>query len=240
MNSSTHTFLVLGILFLSTFIRSALGFGDALIAMPLLAMIVGMQTATPLVALVAPTVALTILLRAWRQVDLRAAWRLIVSTLAGIPVGLFFLKSAPEGAVKAVLGIVLIGFGLYELVAPRLPPIRSEKLSYAFGFVAGILGGAYNTNGPPVVIYGVLREWPPERFRATMQGYFLPTGMVILISHGLAGLWTGDVLRLYAYSLPVIIGAVFIGGWANRKVSGALFNRIVYVFLVLVGVFMFV
>jgi uncharacterized membrane protein YfcA len=240
MNSSAHTFLVLGILFLSTFTRSALGFGDALIAMPLLAMIVGMKIATPLVALVAPTIALTILLRAWRQVDLQAAWRLIVSTIIGIPIGLFFLKSAPEGVVKAVLGIVLIGFGLYKLIAPRLPPIRSEKLSYVFGLVAGILGGAYNTNGPPVVIYGVLRKWPPERFRATMQGYFLPTGTMILISHGLAGLWTGEVLRLYVYSLPVIIGAVFVGGWANRKVPGELFNRIVYVFLVLVGVLMFV
>ncbi|RLD04929.1 MAG: sulfite exporter TauE/SafE family protein, partial [Chloroflexota bacterium] len=46
MEFSSTTLLVLAILFLSTFIRSALGFGDALIAMPLLAIVVGLQVAT--------------------------------------------------------------------------------------------------------------------------------------------------------------------------------------------------
>ena len=45
-------------------------------------------------------------------------------------------------------------------------------LRSTFGFFAGILGGAYNTNGPPVVIYGSLRKWSPATFRATLQGYF--------------------------------------------------------------------
>ena len=48
MDLSSTTLIVLVILFLSTFVRSALGFGDALIAMPLLAMVVGMHVATPL------------------------------------------------------------------------------------------------------------------------------------------------------------------------------------------------
>ncbi len=49
------TALVLVVLFCSTFIRATFGFGDALVAMPLLAMVVGLKTATPLVALVAST-----------------------------------------------------------------------------------------------------------------------------------------------------------------------------------------
>ena len=240
MSSTAHTGLVLGVVFLSTFVRSALGFGDALIAMPLLALIVGMRTATPLVALAASTIALTILLRTWRRVDVTAAWRLVVSTIVGIPAGLFFLSVAPESVVKAVLGIVLIGFGLYNLVGPQLPALDDERLSYAFGLVAGVLGGAYNTNGPPVVIYGVLRRWEPDRFRATLQGYFLPTGLIILAGHGLAGLWTTAVLRLYVYSLPVIVSAVLLGGWVNQRISGERFNQVVYGMLVLVGVLLFV
>jgi hypothetical protein len=237
---SSNVPLVLGVVFLSSFIRSALGFGDALIAMPLLALIVGMRTATPLVALVASTIAFTILLRAWRQVDVGAAWRLVVSTIVGIPIGIFFLTAAPDGVVNAVLGIVLIGFGLYNLVGPRLPTLESERLSYAFGLVAGILGGAYNTNGPPVVIYGVLRDWDPERFRATLQGYFLPTGAIILASHGLAGWWTREVMWLYLYCLPVIVGAVLLGGWVNQRVAGERFNQVIYVLLVVVGALLFV
>lgn len=231
--------LVLAVLCLSAFVRSAAGFGDALIAMPLLVLVVGTQVATPLVAMGSSTIALTILLGGWRGVDLRAAWRLVLSTLVGIPIGLLFLKGASEGLVKAVLGLVLIAFGLYSLWGPRLPTLGNEKLSFIFGFVAGVLGGAYNTNGPPVVIYGVLRGWTPEQFRATLQGYFLPAGLAILVSHAVAGLWTSEVLRLYALALLPIVGAVLAGGWVNRRVDGAHFQRIVYILLILMGLLLF-
>ncbi len=240
MISPSLTIAVLAILFLSTFTRSALGFGDALIAMPLLALVVSMRVATPLVAFAASTIAVTILLRGWRRVDAGAAWRLIVSSLAGIPVGLYFLKTAPEPLIKAALGALLIAFGLYNLVMPKMPSLRSEKLAYAFGMIGGILGGAYNMNGPPVVVYATLREWPPDSFRLTLQAYFLPTGGLILISHGLAGLWTPTVLHLYAYALPVILLAILLGGKASKHVSAGQFNRVVYACLVVMGALLYI
>ena len=75
MQPTTQTIVVVAILFVSAFARSALGFGDALIAMPLLAMVISLQTATPLVAFGASTIAFTILLSDWRSVDFRVAWR---------------------------------------------------------------------------------------------------------------------------------------------------------------------
>ncbi|MEE9514263.1 MAG: sulfite exporter TauE/SafE family protein [Anaerolineales bacterium] len=231
---------VLFILFISTFTRSALGFGDALIAMPLLALVLGMQIATPLVAFGASTIALTILLGEWRSVDIKAAWRLILSSLVGIPIGLFLLKTAPEPVIKGGLGVLLIAFGLLNLINPKLPTFRNEKLAYVFGLVAGVLGGAYNTNGPPVVVYGTLRRWSPDSFRSTLQAYFLPTGGTILISHGLAGLWTPDVLRLYVYALPFIMLAIYLGGRVNKVISSGRFNRIIYASLVVMGALLFV
>jgi len=237
---STSTILVLVIIFFSTFVRSALGFGDALIAMPLLAFVVGMQTATPLVAMGASTIAFTILLKSWRKVEIKAAWRLVISTWIGIPIGLFFLKEAPESLIKAILGILLVVFGLYNLITPQLPRLKTEKWAYATGLLAGILGGAYNTNGPPVVVYGMLRKWTPEKFRATLQGYFLPTGAAILIGHGLSGLWTPEVVRLYVYCLPVIIGSVLVGGIVNQKIPKGKFDKIIYGFLVVIGLLLIV
>ena len=184
MDSITIILLVLSILFVSTFTRSALGFGDALIAMPLLALVVGIQVATPLTAFAASTIAITILITgAWRKVDIKAAWRLIISSLIGIPIGLYFLKTAPEPVIKGALGAILIAFGLYNLIAPKLPTFKNEKLAYIFGLIAGILGGAYNTNGPPVVVYGTLRGSSPESFRSTLQAYFLPTGGIVKIDN---------------------------------------------------------
>ena len=240
MEFSTTTILVLAILFLSTFIRSALGFGDALIAMPLLALVIGIQVATPLVAMGASTIAFTILLKSWRKVEIKAAWRLVIATWIGIPLGIFFLKAAPEILVKSLLGILLMGFGAYNLFIPDLPKLLNEKWALVTGLIAGILGGAYNTNGPPVVIYGMLRRWDPEKFRATLQGYFLPTGFAILITHGLAGMWTTQVVRLYGYSIPIIIGAVLLGEKVNLLIPQGKFDKIIYGFLVVIGVFLII
>jgi uncharacterized membrane protein YfcA len=240
MDFSTTTILVLVILFLSTFIRSALGFGDALIAMPLLAIVVGLQVATPLTAMGATTIAIIILIKAWKKVDIKAAWRLVITTWIGIPIGIFFLKAAPELLVKSLLGIIITGFGLYNLIVPNLPRLLNENWAYLTGLIAGILGGAYNTNGPPVVIYGMLRRWDSEKFRATLQGYFLPTGAAILISHGIAGMWTPEVVHLYLYSIPVIIGAVLIGGKVNQLIPQGKFDKIIYGFLVVIGILLII
>ncbi len=235
MSVTTTLVVAMAILFVSTLIRAAIGFGDALIAMPLLAMAVGIQTATPLVAFTASTIAITVLARNWRSVDTRSAWRLIILSLIGIPFGLVLLKVAPEYIVKVVLGAMLIVYGLYSLFAPRLPVIRNEKSAYVFGFVAGALGGAYNTNGPPIVMYGLLRRWPPEQFRSTLQFYFLFTGLMILASHGIAGLWTPLVLRLYVYSIPAIMIAIWVGGKIHNLIPTEIFSRIVYVLLIVIG-----
>ena len=185
--------LIFAILFVSTFIHSTLGFGQALIAMPLLAMVVEIKMATPLVAFVLMTIAAVILLRNWRVVDLSAVWRLVLSSCFGIPVGLFLLKDVPEELMKVFLGIVVILFGLYNLANRHLKIIDlrgmsgGSALTYLFGWVAGILGAAYNTSGIVITVYATLRDWAPDRFRSTLQSYFVFTGFLILASHGFSG-----------------------------------------------------
>jgi uncharacterized membrane protein YfcA len=230
-----HLLPVLTVLFAAAFIRSAMGFGDALVAMPLLALFLDMRAATPLVALCGATLAALLLVRTWREVEIKAAWRLIVSTLVGIPIGLYYLKSAPEEVIKIILGVLLIGFGLHSLLVKAKLRLKTERLSYGFGFFAGALGGAYNTGGPPVVIYGTLRGWPPERFRATLQGYFLPCSLMVVSAHAAGGLWTPTVLGLYVYALPVIVVAVVAGQLVSRRLKPERFSRILYGCLIAMG-----
>ena len=235
MTSLTLTLLALSILFISTLTRSTFGFGDALIAMPLLTLIVEVKIATPVVALVGVTIALTIATGNWRKIDLNTAWRLILASAMGIPVGLLLLTTAPEGIVKGILGLMLIIFGLYSLTQPSIPQLQQQNWAYGFGFIAGVLGGAYNTNGPPIVIYGTLRRWSPTRFRATLQGYFLPTITLIAVGHGLGGLWTAQVIKLYILALPLVFAAIFLGGKLNALIPANRFERLLYVALIVLG-----
>jgi hypothetical protein len=100
--------------------------------------------------------------------------------------------------------------------------------------MAGVLGGAYGMNGPPLVIYGGMRRWSPEYFRATLQGYFLPASLAGLAGYWAAGLWVPAVTKYYLISLPVMIPAIFLGREINRRLRGEAFLKIAY--LVLLGV----
>lgn len=232
--------LVLVVLFLSTLVRSTFGFGDALVAMPLLALIIPIKTATPVVAIIAPTIAICLLIKEWRHIDLKSTMRLIISTLAGIPIGILYLKQIHENVVNLVLALVLIVFSFFSLAKPALHRMKSDRWAFLFGFIGGILGGAYNTNGPPVILYGILRGWKPESFRATLQSYFLPTGAAIMIGQGLAGLWTKTVMTTYLYSLPLVFLAIFLGLKISRKIPAEKFNKYVYVMLLGLGIILLI
>lgn len=234
--------LIFAILFVSTFIHSTLGFGQALIAMPLLLMIVELKTATPLVAFVLMTIGAVILLKNWRAVDLNATWRLVLSSCLGIPVGLFVLKAVPQELMKVFLGILVILFSIYNLTNRHLNIVKLRRVgtgsvtTYLFGFIAGVLGVAYNTSGIVITIYATLRDWSPDRFRSTLQSYFVCAGMLILASHGLAGLWTHTILRFYVTSLPLILAAIWLGGKLNRSIPQGQFDGYVNVALVIMGI----
>ena len=90
-------------------------------------------------------------------------------------------------------------------------------------------------NGPPLVIYGSLRHWSPEHFRATLQGYFLPASLLGMCGYWLAGLWTPAVTSYYLWSLPLALAAIFLGRAINQRMRPRSFLRYVYVGLALVG-----
>jgi uncharacterized membrane protein YfcA len=227
-------------LFVATVIRSAFGFGEALVAVPLLSLILPVEVAAPVAVLVSITVALIAVAQDWREIHARSAGWLVVSALAGIPLGLLLLKSLSESMIKAVLGVVIISFPAYTLLRRKDYKLENDRLAWLFGFISGVLGGAYGMNGPPLVIYGSLRRWSPEQFRATLQGYFLPASLIGMCGYWFAGLWTADVTRYYLLSLPVVITATFLGRVINQRIPSRQFLLYVHCGLILIGLILIV
>ena len=231
------TLYVLLVILAATLIRSALGFGEALVAVPLLAIRIPIAVAAPLAVLVSITVAAIILAQDWRSVHARSAGWLVLSTLFGIPLGLLLLTEGNQQLVKGGLAIIIISFSAYALIGRRPPELHSDNRFWLLlcGFLAGVLGGAYGMNGPPLAIYGAMRRWTAQHFRATLQGYFLPASVIGMIGYWLAGLWTREVTRYYLLSLVVVIPAIFLGRAINRRLQGAAFLKFVHVGLILIG-----
>ncbi|HIE97039.1 MAG: sulfite exporter TauE/SafE family protein [Fuerstiella sp.] len=227
--------LTILIIVLAGLIRGAFGFGDALVAMPLLALIVPTTTAAPTVALAALLISIVILVREWRYIEFTSTTVLTVSGLVAIPFGVQFLQNGDDRIVKAMLGIVVAGFAVWSLWRPHRFSLKTDRSAPLFGILAGLLGGAYNTSGPPLVIYGTLRRWTPQQFRASLQGYCLLASVWTLTWHRAEGLLTHSILRQFCIAAPFIVLATVIGQRLTRDVANERFIRWIFVALVLVG-----
>ena len=226
-------FIVLGILFLSTLVQSTFSFGGALVALPLLAFVIDIKVATPLLTLLSCAIAAMIVLRRWQDVQVNNAWRLIISACLGIPLGILFLGHTDGRALKTVLALTVIFFTLVSVLPFKR--IRLTHLNYAFvfGLVSGVFGGAYNTSGPPIVLYGSLVNWDSERFRATIQSYSLFTNAFAVLGHYLAGNITHQVVTYFGCSLPIVGVTIWLGNMIHKTIPSERF--LVYVKLLLVA-----
>jgi len=229
---------VLIVVFVATLFRSAFGFGEALIAVPLLALFLPLKVAAPLAVLVSITIAAVVVAQDWRKIHLRSTGWLVGSTLFGIPVGLLLLTSSHQKAVKIALGIFIVAFSVYSLLGRRPPELMTDSKAWLLGcgFAAGVIGGAYGMNGPPLVIYGAMRRWSAQHFRATLQAYFLPASVIGMFGYWLAGLWVPAVTHYYLLCLPVLLPAVWLGRMVNHRLHGDAFLKYVYVGLAGIGV----
>jgi uncharacterized membrane protein YfcA len=182
------------------------------------------------------TVAGIVLVQDWRSVHLGSAGRLTIATFFGIPLGLLILTRVPEPVVKSALGALIILFSIFSLLTRGRYSLPDDRQAWLFGFFAGVLGGAYGMNGPPLVIFGALRGWTPTYFRATLQGYFFPVGLVMVITYWVAGLWNEGVGRLYLGAIPAVFVAALVGRYLNRRLDPERFVTWVHAGLILIGI----
>ncbi len=228
-------FIVAVVMLISAFTQTLTGFGSALVSMPILSPLLGIQVASPLVALMAITLEAILLIRLRSAINLRAVWRLSLAALVGIPIGIMLARSISEDIVLTVLGVVLVGYSLYALITPRLPELKHPAWAFAFGFVGGMLSGAYNVAGPAAVIYGNCRRWSPDEFRSNLQAFFLINDIFVVINHGLAGNLQPIVWSYYLVALPAILLGIFFGLKLDRRINPDVFRKLVQVLLIVMG-----
>ena len=236
------TLYVVLVVFLATLIRSALGFGEALFAVPLLALLLPLRVAAPLAVLLSITIAGIIVIQDWQKIHLRSTGWLIFATLFGIPLGLLLLTSSHQRTAKVALALVLITFSAYSVFGSKPLELKTDNLVWLFGcgFFAGVLGGAYGMNGPPLAIYGAMRRWSPQHFRATLQGYFLPASIIGMAGYWLAGLWVPAVTHYYLISLPAALPAILLGRLVNHRLREETYLKYVYAGLAGIAAVLFI
>ncbi len=208
--------LLAGIVLVAATLQTLSGFGFALVLMPLAVHLLGIYTAAPFVASVALALYAINLLRQRRALDWGELRRLGLVAALGAPMGIWLISRVDEQIVRVALGLLLVAYALFVLLAPSSPHPIDRRWAYLAGFVAGCLGGAYNIPGPPMILYGSLRQWPRQRFRAVLQAIFLVNGLIVVSTHLLTNHFTTEVKMLLPTAFTALLGGVMLGAILDR------------------------
>lgn len=227
---------VFAIVFFGIFVQSISGFGLALIAMPLLVTSVGLVVAAPLVALIAMVNRIMMMFYYREHFELREIWRMILASVIGIGIAsLLFSNAGKSHAFEILLGVIVIGYALLNLINPRFPRLQGTWWAYPFGIASGILARLYNVGGPPVVMYANGRNWKPAEFKSNVQAFLFISTVLVLFTRWLNGEFTVEVMRYFWLTLPATVGALFAGVFVDRYINPVRFRRVILVLLVAIG-----
>ena len=174
-----------------------------------------------------------ILFREWKHVEFRTTFVLTGCGLAAVPVGVWFLRFGNELVIQSILSVVVMAFSGWSLFRPERLCLKDDSLAPLFGIAAGLFGGAYNTSGPPLVIYGTLRRWPARQLRAMLQAYCLIGSIWIVCNHSVYGLLTRKIIVQFSIAAPLIVVATMLGQRATENLPREKFTKWMHVVLLL-------
>lgn len=222
-------------------VEAALGFGATVVAVSLGAFLLPIDTI--LHAFVPLNLALSLVLvtRNRRDVDRRfLVTRVLPFMAVGLPVGFFGLAAVDERTARLVLGAFVAWLAAVELWRARRPglaplaslsPLRRGLVLW----LAGVVHGAFATGGP-LVVYVVGRTLTDKGvFRATLSALWLALNLVLLVGFAARGSLDVESGTRSLAGLPFLALGLLVGEALHRRVSAAVFRRLVFTLLFVAG-----
>lgn len=113
---------ILAIALLSGLVQGLAGFGSGLVAAPLLALFLPLETVVPLITLLSPLISFQVLFHLRHAIRFERVRGLLVGFALGTPLGLLLLTHAPAALLLGALGALLTGYALLSLAGRAVSP----------------------------------------------------------------------------------------------------------------------
>lgn len=225
------------VLLAAYFIRGITGFGSGLISVPLLALFLPLTFVVPLVLLLDFTASLVIGGLNFRHVQWNEIGVLIPFSVVGVALGTSLLVNLPQAPMLIALAAFVLVFAVRSVLNLRGDRPVSRAWAVPASLAGGTVGGLFGTGGPPYVIYLTHRIRDKGRLRATLSALFFVEGLTRVASFLIVGLLlTAKVWLAYVAALPLVLGALYLGGRAHVGLEPAQMSRLIGVLLLVSSV----
>jgi uncharacterized protein len=225
---------VFGVVALAAAAQAVSGFGFALIATPLVAVLADPKAAVVGLTMVGLVLVAQLSLRGRGHVDRPTVGAVTVAAIVGMPLGLLVITNADDRVLTIAIAVAVIAFSLLLWRGARVPAGRGTDA--AAGFTAGILSTSTGTSGPPIVIALSAKRLEPMVFRATISAIFLVQGSASLVFFAIGGQITRDAVWVALASLPGVVVGSIVGERGFRRLDTPTFRRVVLGMLFLSGI----
>lgn len=215
-------------------VRGIAGFGSALIAVPLLALMFPITVVVPLVVFLDFLGSLGQGVKNRQEIAWRELLPIFPFSFLGVIVALYLFRTVDSSALAKGLGLFVLAFAVYQLLP--LPEMRGSRWFAApAGIFGGLLGTLFGTGGPFYVIYLTLRGLHKSAFRPSFATNFLIEGVVRLSGYVIAGFMSAAWIESFLIAFPAAAIALYVGGRIHMRMTQQSFKRIISVLLVCSG-----
>lgn len=227
---------VILIIIFSSLVQGLLGFGFGIVAIPLMPLFIGFGNAVSLMAILIAIAMIFLFFQTKRQFSWRDSRVLLVGALCGLPVGVTLIVFVEEALMLQCFGglMILISFHHFAFQQRGSAEIH-DSLAYPCGFCSGLLAGAFNMGGPPMVAYLYSKPWPLDKIKSILATSYLIVALSRTPFVGFTSEDLGLVILLAVLSILPIAIFITLGIKLGHRVGSRKLKTLVYLFLGMMG-----
>lgn len=226
---------VCGAVLMATITQQLSGFGFALLAVPLMSLMVGPKEAVA-IAFAAGAVSSGLMTYRLRdRIQKPVLRRVLAGAAIGLPIGVVGLRQLPEDPLRIALAVVILGMVVILATGYRFRR-EQPRTEVGAGFVSGVLNGSLGTGGPPIVVVLQAGNLEQHSFRATTTAFFAVCDVVAIPLIVASGVADAATWWAAAASVPAVLVGNAIGERLAFRVAADRFGRLVLVLLVIAAI----
>ena len=214
------------------------GFAFGLVALALWLQVLAPKIAGPLVILSSAVVQTFSAFHLRETVRFDLLWPFIVGGVIGVPFGIWLLNYTDPQLFRRGVGVFLILYSAYALLAPPLRPIRAggRVADGSAGFVGGVMGGMAGLFGPAPIVWCELRGWGKDLARGVFQPFNLSMQVIAALALFVTGLVTRELGSYLLLCLPTMLLGAWLGVRLYARIDARHFRNVVLGLLLVSGV----
>lgn len=231
--------LFLAAFFFAYTVQAITGFAGNIFAMPVGTTLLGLEPTVSILNAMGFFACGLLTVLNIKSVNWRELGKILAVMMVFMFVGIWLDTLMPLHVLLKIYGAVIVVIGAKNLLRPQTKFLPEWALWIILA-LAGLIQGMFVSGGALLVIYAVQKLRDRQQFRITLSATWTVLNLVYALIAFQQGHFTGDVVQIIVFCIPLAVLATFLGSKLQAKISQEKFLKLTYVLILVIGVLLLV